>query len=203
MLEQDTDQLLTLAENGDSEATRLLFTRYNDRLRRMIKAFLDPRMAARLDASDVLQDALTCAAKRLPKFLQERPIGFYPWLRQLVRQELATVYRRHVEAQRRSIRKEVQIVLELTDSSVMQLADRLLSDDTSPSQQMSRKESREHVRLAIGQLTKIDRELLFMRCIEQLTVKQTAEALELSESAVKSRLTRALQKVTRMVGKNE
>jgi RNA polymerase sigma-70 factor, ECF subfamily len=193
----DTDQLLSRAKQGDSAAVQQLFTRYNHRLRAMIKAVLDPRLSSRLDASDVLQDAYSLALNRLPEFLEERPIGFYPWLRQLVRQQLVTVYRRHVDADRRSVRKEQPFPFALSDDSALQLAERLTSNDTAPGVRLIREESRQRIRAAIGRLPGVDREVLYMRCIEQLSVQQTAEALAVSESAVKSRFSRALQKITR------
>ena len=57
--------------------------RYRDRLRRLVAVRLDPRLAARADASDVVQEALADAARKLDGYLRDRPIPFYPWLRQL------------------------------------------------------------------------------------------------------------------------
>jgi RNA polymerase sigma-70 factor (ECF subfamily) len=199
MTDPGTERLLSLAKQGDSHARQQLFSRYQDRLRRMVCAYLDPRLAARLDPSDVLQDALIHAAVRFQEYLDGRPIEFYPWLRQFVRQELVTVYRRHVAAERRTIRKEENDALELNDASAQQLAARLTSNDTSPSQRLNRRELTDAVKRAIGQLAEIDQELLFMRWIEQMSIRETAEALQLSESAVKSRFTRILERISLQV----
>lgn len=96
MTDCDTDQLLDHARAGDTSAQAELLSRYRDRLRRMIAAFVDPQLAARLDPSDILQDALTTAAIKLPNYLEEQPIGFYPWLRQIVREQLIMAHRKHV-----------------------------------------------------------------------------------------------------------
>jgi DNA-directed RNA polymerase specialized sigma24 family protein len=42
---------------GDRQTLANLFDRYRDRLRRMVEQRVDPRVRARLDASDVLQEA--------------------------------------------------------------------------------------------------------------------------------------------------
>ena len=47
----------------------------------MVHLRLDPRLAARLDPSDVVQDTLAEAHKRLAAYAQDRQIPFYPWLR--------------------------------------------------------------------------------------------------------------------------
>jgi hypothetical protein len=69
-LEPDTDQLLNRASRGDGAARQQLLTRHRGRLRAMVAARLDRRLAARLDPSDVVQEALAEAwsAVRIPPF---------------------------------------------------------------------------------------------------------------------------------------
>ena len=142
MLELDTEQLLTLAQSGDSVAQQQLLIRHRERLRRMIQVYLDPRVAARVDPSDVLQEALTSAAVNLPDYFEHRPIPFYPWLRQFVRDELIRIHRRHVQASCRSIRLENRFLGEVSDASAMQLADRLVGREsvTQPTTAQGRNE---------------------------------------------------------------
>ena len=122
MTEPNSDQLLALAREGDKSAQQELLMLHRDRLKRMVSTYLDPQLAARLDPSDVLQEALTCAAVRLPQYLKEQPLGFYPWLRQIVREQLIVVHRKHVQAERRSVRKERSYFAGVSDASAMQLA---------------------------------------------------------------------------------
>ncbi len=203
MAEQKTDQLLALARSGDSRAQQELLSRHNDRLKRLISTFLDPRLAARLDPSDVLQEALMCAAVRLPKFLEEQPIGFYPWLRQIVREQIVVVHRRHVQADRRTIRKERSYRMGFSDESAMQLANQLVGRDTSPTQRANLEELKTKVRNALEKSNEVDRELLLMRFVEQLKIREISEAMSISESAVKARLARALQRLNQIVKKHE
>ena len=77
----DTDQLLKMAERGEDDAREKLLTRHRGRLRQMIAVRLDRRVAARIDPSDVVQEALAEAADKLPGYLRDRPLAFYPWLR--------------------------------------------------------------------------------------------------------------------------
>ena len=79
----DTDQLLDRAAQGDDRARQQLLARHRRQLRRMVATHLDRRLAARVDASDVVQEALADAARKLDGYLRERPLPFYPWLRRL------------------------------------------------------------------------------------------------------------------------
>src|SRR4029077_17743511 len=61
----DTEELLGRAQEGDQAAREELLRLHRDRLRGMIAIRLDRRMAARVDPSDVVQEALTQASQRL------------------------------------------------------------------------------------------------------------------------------------------
>jgi RNA polymerase sigma-70 factor (ECF subfamily) len=79
----ETDRLLRDAARGDPAALRTLLELHRERLRRMVALRLDSRLAARIDASDVVQEALTVAAQKLADYERERPLPFYLWLHRL------------------------------------------------------------------------------------------------------------------------
>ena len=70
----EIENLLDPAAAGDEVALRRLLDRHRERLRRMIAARLDPRLSARLDPSDVLQEALADAGRKLHQYARERPL---------------------------------------------------------------------------------------------------------------------------------
>lgn len=61
----DTDELLQRAEQGDGQARQAVLVRHRDRLKQMVAVHLDRRLAARIDPSDVVQEALLDAAQGL------------------------------------------------------------------------------------------------------------------------------------------
>src|SRR5919201_1742188 len=91
-----TEVLLAEAAQGDRQARDRLLEQYRPRLRQLIGLRLDRRLAARLDPSDVVQEALADAAAKLSEYLRTRPMPFYPWLRSLALQRLVTMYRWHI-----------------------------------------------------------------------------------------------------------
>ena len=108
ILNPDTDELLRRAERGDDSATQQLLTRHREQLRRMIAVRMDPRLAARIDPSDVIQEATAEAARKLPDYLQRPACPFYPWLRQIAWERLVQLHRHHIHAQRRSVKRELR-----------------------------------------------------------------------------------------------
>jgi RNA polymerase sigma-70 factor (ECF subfamily) len=191
----DTEYLIQRARQGDGAASQDLLARHRDRLRRMVRVYLDRRLAARVDPSDVIQEALTEAARKLPNYLRELPLPFYPWLRRIAWERLMKVHRRHLRTGMRDATREAPAGLGLPDESAWDLAGKLVASGTSPSNRAVRDETRARVRHALDQLGERDREVLVMRYLEQLSTKEIAAALETTEGAVKVRHLRALQRL--------
>jgi RNA polymerase sigma-70 factor, ECF subfamily len=70
----DTDWLVEQARRGSAEARTSLMQRHRARLRQMVSLRLDPRLAARVDPSDVVQEALATAYPRLDEYLNNPPL---------------------------------------------------------------------------------------------------------------------------------
>jgi RNA polymerase sigma-70 factor, ECF subfamily len=189
----DTDALLDGVEAGDTHARDRLLARHRDRLRRMVAVRFDPRLAGRADPSDVVQEALTAAADRLGEYARERPLPFYPWLRQFAADRLADLHRRHLYAARRSVSREHAD--DLPDGSAAELAARLIDTAPGPSEHLRRAERRERVRTALQLLPAADREVLALRFLEELTAGEVAAVLGVTEAAAKKRVFRALARL--------
>ena len=194
-LQPDTEELLRQAGQGDPNARARLLARHRARLRKMVSCRLDRRLAARIDSSDVVQDVLAEASQKLGRYLRDRPLPFFPWLRQLAWERLAALHRRHVQAQKRSVRREEPRALTLPDESAVELAGRLVARDSSPSQRLLREELLERMRRALLRLPERDREVLVLRHLEQLSVAEIAKVLEIRPGAVKVRHLRALERL--------
>jgi RNA polymerase sigma-70 factor (ECF subfamily) len=193
--DDETESLLSRAGRGDDAAWHELLTRNRNRLKRMVAVRMDHRLAPRCDPSDVVQQALIVAFEELPDYIRNPPLPFYPWLRQLAWKRLNELYEKHIQAQRRSLLREHEPDWHLADESMFALADRLVSSGTSPSGQTMRAELRTRVRNALAELPERDREIVVMRHIERLSIKEIAAILEISEGAVKMRRRRALQRL--------
>jgi RNA polymerase sigma-70 factor (ECF subfamily) len=191
----DTEELLRRAEAGSQEAVADLLQRHRPRLRQMVAVRIDPRLSARVDPSDVVQESLAEAARLLPEYLKQRPLPFYPWLRQLTWTRLVKLHQRHIRVQKRTVNRERDNEILLSDQSALHLADQLCAAGISPIEQMLQEELRQRVRAALNHLAARDREVLVMWYLEQLTARDIAAILDLTEAGVKSRHRRALQRL--------
>jgi RNA polymerase sigma-70 factor, ECF subfamily len=198
MATADTELLLKQAAGGDAAARDRLLQRHRERLKRMVAVRADPRLAARVDPSDVVQETLAEAAANLDAYLRDRPLPFYPWLRQIAQERLIDLHRRHVQARRRSVTREE--AAGLPDRSALVLAERLFAPHSSPSARLHRAERRERVRAALAALPESDREVLVLRILEELPTRDLAAVLGISEVAVRSRQVRALERLKALLG---
>jgi RNA polymerase sigma factor (sigma-70 family) len=107
-----------------------------------------------------------------------------------------------VTAQCRSVKREDRGGVELADESVLSLAERLMSNGTSPSRHAIRLEMKQRLRDALARLRPRDSEFLILRYLEQMSVGEIAATLGLSEGAVKTRQTRALLRLREVLSES-
>ena len=188
-------ELVDLAVQGDRGAMDQLLAPHRDRLRRMVAVRIDPRLAARVDPSDVVQETLVEASKQLADYLDRRTLPFYTWLRELAWKRLVGLYRFHVLAQRRSVEREQADWIGLSDDSALGLAGQLAATMSSPSERFAQAELKDRLQAALAQLSTQDREIIVMRHLEQLQVEEIAAILNMSPSAVKMRRMRAFERL--------
>jgi RNA polymerase sigma-70 factor, ECF subfamily len=192
----DVAELLSRAGQGDQDAVRDLFSRYRDRLKRMVHLRLSRRLAGRVDDSDVLQEAFLDVARRLDDYLKEPTLPFFLWLRHMTGLKLAEVHRRHLGTQLRDADREVTLHrggLPMADS--VSLAAQLLGNLTTPSQAAIKAETRLLVQEALNSMDPIDREVLALKHFEQLSTSEIAEVLGLSKAGAGSRYLRAIKRL--------
>jgi len=196
-----TQELLRLAEHGDGEAVGRLLERHRESLRRAIHLRLDRAIQRRVDASDIVQEVLLEASRRLPEYLKNPAMPFHLWLRQIARDRLIDAHRRHQVAERRAIDREKPIELaSYLDRSSIELAADLRDHELTPAAAAIRQELERRFHAVLGQLNDEDREILIMRYFEQLSNQEVAQALGLSEAAAGMRHLRALRRLRALLG---
>lgn len=192
----ETQKLLQDAQQGEPEAVDRLLTAHREPLRRMIHCRLDPALAARVDASDIVQDVLLEAHRRLSEYLRNPQMPFHLWLRHIAKDHMIDAHRRHRLAQRRSLDREQPIVpAVLQDHSSYELAGQILDQEPTPASAAIRHELQRRLDQAVAQLDEDDREIILMRHSEQLSNQEIAAALGLTEAAASMRYLRAVRRL--------
>ena len=196
----ETEDLLNPAAAGDEIALRKLLERHREPLRRMVAVRLDRRLSARLDPSDVVQEAFADASLKLQEYARNRPLPFYPWLRRLAAERLALAHRRHITVTGRSVCLErVGTFDPYCGGSNARLIDRLATSGTSPTANLRRVELRKRVGRALDALREGDRDVLVLRYLEDLPFVEVASVLGITENAAKVRHFRALDRMRELM----
>jgi len=191
----ETRELLDSCAEGDAQAFGRLFARHRRYLRQVVALRLDRRLRARLDPSDILQEVQLEAVRRLSQYLEKRPLPFRLWLRQIAQDRLLMARRQHVEAERRSVARE----LPLPEKSSRQLIEELLAGGVSPSEEMEQKEAVQKVRQAIARLPEADQEILLLINFEGLSSTEAAQVLAVEPATARKRYGRALVKLQKLL----
>jgi RNA polymerase sigma-70 factor (ECF subfamily) len=184
----ETRRLLQKARDDQPGARDELLARHRAYLRRFVEVRLDPKIRARVDPSDVVQETQMEAIRRLGRYLQQPPMPFRLWLRQLAYDRLLMLRRHHVRAARRAVEREVA----LPDASSLLLADQVLAGGPTPSEQVVQDELVRRVRQAVALLPDGEREVLIMRNLEGLSNREVAQVLEIDPATASRRYGRAV-----------
>ncbi len=191
----DADELCQL-RSGREQAVAELFGRNREKLQRMIAFRLDSRIAGKVDGDDILQDAYLEAVRRIQDYLDQPSVPFFVWLRQITTQVLIDTHRRYLDAQMRDVKREVALDRGGTsDTSSSGLIAQLADSLTTPSQRAVREETICELRRALDQLEEIDREVLVLRHLEELSNNEVAQVLGIDKYAASKRYLRALERL--------
>ena len=194
--ETEYDPLIQRALAGEEAVLAELFDMHRPRLERMVNLRMDHRLHARLDASDVLQEAYIDLAQRLPVYAKQKKLPFFLWLRVVTGQRLAQVHRKHLGAAMRNADLEVSLYRQaMPQASTFFLASRLIGKFTSVSQKAMRAEMQVKLQEVLNTMDPNDREVLALRHFEQLSNEEVAQVLEITKSTASKRYIRALRRL--------
>lgn len=189
-------EALRAAGEQRREVLAAAFDRHRPRLVRMLEARLDPRLKARLGASDVLQEAWLDVSGRLEEFLAQPRLSFFLWIRFLAAQRLAQAHRFHLATKKRAAGRQRSFTrADFPEASPVALIERLASDGTTPTQALARAEARVALTDALARLEPADREILVLRHLEGLSNVEAAEDLGIEPAAASKRHVRALERL--------
>jgi RNA polymerase sigma-70 factor, ECF subfamily len=196
----DTVELFELREGGENAVVEV-FDRYREKLRRMIVFRLDSRLLGKVDSDDILQDVFLESARRIQDYLGHPAVPFFVWLRQITHQTLIDVHRRYLGTQKRNVEHEVVLHRSAyAGGSSLCLVPQLAGSLTTPSQHAVRQEMTSALRVALDKLGEVDREVLVLRHLEELSNNETAAVLGIEKYAASKRYLRALERLKGVMG---
>lgn len=193
---QPTQVLLDMVRRGDASAVNGLLERHREAIKRMIGQRMDRGVQRRVDASDIVQDVMIEANRRLGDYLANPTMPFRLWLRHMARDRLIDAHRRHRVAANRSVDREVSITAagggERSQTDVMQhVADR----DLTPAAAATWRELERRFAAAVDLLEPDDRQIVLLRHFEHLSTADTADVLGITKPAAGMRYLRAMRRL--------
>ena len=181
VVREDEHLLVTAAKAGDAAAFEELVNRYEKKIFRLTMNITRNRE----DAEDAMQDAFMKAYSHLDRFHEDS--RFYTWLVRIAANEALMRLRK-----RRPNQFSLDEPIESEDDFVPQ---QIEDWGPSPEQRFAQTELRDILRGVIEDLPHDFRIVFLLRDVEGLSTEETAEAVGISEAAVKSRLLRARLKL--------
>ena len=183
-------------DHSDPHALGELFQKYHDRLERVVFFRMDPRLRAKIDADDILQESCLEATRRIGEFkTASEKMSFFLWLRFIALQNLNKFHRRHFGVKARDAEREISIDRSPANATSVALAAQLLGGLTTPSMAAIRDENRNLVKEGLAEMEEADREILALRHFEQLSNVEVANLLKMNETTTSNRYVRALKKL--------
>jgi RNA polymerase sigma-70 factor (ECF subfamily) len=173
---------------------------YRDYLRLLARLQLDSRLQAKLDPSDVVQEALLKAHQSLAGFRWQGAGEMAAWLRTILASTLADAVRRYSTAAR-DVHLERSLHAAVEESS-SRLEGWLAGKESSPSEQLLRQEQLLRLAAALARLPNDQRQAVELRHLKGASLEEIAQHMGRSKGAAAKLLFRGVESLRDLLGEN-
>ncbi len=192
----DPSDLIRRARTGDSEALGELLELFRHYLMFLARLQIGRHLQGKVDASDVVQDTFLKAHANFARFRGDTEETLAAWLRQILSATLANVVRHYLRSQRRNVRLESQLAVDL-DHSAHLLHHGFVGRLRSPIDSASRREQAVLLADALEQMPEAYRKVIIWRHFNSLTFKEIAALMGRSVDSVQKLWVRGLRRMRR------
>ena len=170
---------------------------HRDYLRLLVRLQVGPRLRAKLDPSDIVQQAILQAHERREQFRGATEGEWLAWLRRVLANVLSTAVRRF-DAQARDLARERSLEAELERSS-SRLEILLAADQSSPSERAVRGEELLRLARALARLPDDQRQVVELHYLNGLPVAEVAQRIGRTRPAAVGLLFRGLKRLRELL----
>ena len=194
--------MLTRARTENGEALGQLLEMYRGYLILLARVQMDQRIRGKFDPSDLVQETFLEAYRDFPQFRGTTEAELTGWLRTILGRNMANQIRRYYGTRQRDVRLERRLGDELDRSSgAMDRA--LVAAGNTPSQSAVRREKAVLLANALERLPADYRDVLVLRHLEGLSLREVAERMDRTVDSVKNLWARAVPIFRRLLGESE
>lgn len=171
--------------------------RFRDYLRVLARQAVSPQLRAKLDESDLVQDALVQAFRMRHQFQGETTTDFLAWLRRILQNCICDWYRKFSRSKRDAARE--QAVRDALEGSSMNLEQLVPAAELTPGAQALRKEAAMQVANALESLSLKQRDALELHYLQGYSFSEVAERMGLSRDQVAGLIRRGVGKIKQSI----
>ncbi|OGQ71237.1 MAG: hypothetical protein A3F82_06505 [Deltaproteobacteria bacterium RIFCSPLOWO2_12_FULL_44_12] len=188
-----TLNLVMRAKAGEDQALNLLLERYLNRILRIVRMKLGPKLRTKMESMDVVQEVMVRAVRGFENFEPKNEAAFLHWISKLVQNEIRDLADYHGAAKRN--------LTQVTENKDATIESSVLSKITASSQwrpsfQLRLKEEVLELEAAMDQLPEKQRDVVIMRQYEGMSFKEIGQESGCSEDAARMQFARAMDKLT-------
>ena len=194
--EEERDETFDLLEGvarGDRAASELLFSIHRKRLIRALRSYVSADLRHKLDEEELVQETFRKALGKLDRFEWRGKGAFLAWLVRMALNQLRDELRK---PEHRDPRGSARRPIPEDDGDGVGLLDEVVDADIeTPSMVVSGREKHELLERALDELDAEDRALIVNRKILGQDYQSLAEDMGLSQSGVRARVARILERM--------
>ncbi len=185
--DHDFDRLITEAREGSSDALGELLTLCRSYLLGIANREMDAGVAAKVGASDIVQETLLEAQNGIKNFEGQNEAELLAWLRSILKHNLTDVFRRYVQTEKRHVGREQRL------ASGFQLGQ--TARDGTPSKIVRVEEEEHQLHDAIEKLPSDYRRVIELRNWDLLPFATIGEKMQRTEEAARKLWVRAIERL--------
>ena len=199
-MDANKENLLRSALNGDPVALQTLllenYSNLSDSLRRRIPAAL----RTTIDEEDLLQSTFVHVFRNLDKFREGGVEAFYAWVRSIAYARVSDAIRSATRQKRGGGWDKAQGEVANSAQSYFDLVQLLSDDRRSPSKSAAAHEAVSALQVSLASLPEDQRQAIWLRYIEHLTIVEVVEEMGRTEAAVRGLLHRGKANLRESMG---
>ena len=185
-----SDQVSELLLQRDSAALESLIAWYRPILRAMASRDLDQALGAKVDASDIVQEAFEDVARNFHRLDVDNRFQFLSYLKAVLRNKIQDMRRRFILSQKRNIHRE-HTFSTLGPSAQLEMSNVAISQMDETIQQ----EFFDRLQTVMERMPSELQQVLRWRFQNEMTYKQIGDKLERSEDDVRMLIKRCLARM--------